>query len=67
LNLPRRVRHRLPQFADFQFQKLIRHDERLERSAHITAARSNRLVSRHFKPIGIGLWARGIATWKVPD
>jgi hypothetical protein len=50
------VRNSLHQLADFILQKLIRNDQRLERVAHVTAARRNRFVGSRFKPIDIGLW-----------
>jgi hypothetical protein len=50
------MRNSLHQFADFRFQKLVRHDQRLERVAHVAAARRNCFVGCRFKPVSVGLW-----------
>jgi hypothetical protein len=50
------MRNSLHQFADFRFQILVRHDQRLERVAHVATARRNRFVRCRFKPVGVGLW-----------
>lgn len=44
------VRHSLHQFADFRFQKLIRHDQRLHGVTRVAAASRDGLVGCKFEP-----------------
>jgi hypothetical protein len=62
------MRNSLHQLADFRFQILIRHDQRLERVAHVAAAGRDSFICRRLQPISVGLliWARRSSPWADP-